>query len=284
MTEREDFETKLKSISQRCRLKYSPQAGAEVFHYCHATGLNGIVSKKCLWASDIFSLNDASEVDYAMRLVCEEIEDVDPLKPIAEKIRNGALMTVYKKWQSHVCCFSADNDSLSQWRAYGAGGYGFAIGLDLKLLHEYAASNGWMLTPIQYSDAQQRAWANEFSREAADLLCTFEAKLQLNLLFEIVYALLSLMGSIKNPAFEDEQEWRLSRITAEPDLGICFRPIHGAIVSYRELCLPASCFTRVVQGPTLHKDFGERSIRLFLDQNGLGHVAVETSVIPLRSL
>jgi hypothetical protein len=98
----------------------------EIFHYCNAMGLHGIVTNKCLWASDIFSLNDASEVNYAIQMVTRVVSNYSQLRPLAERFADGTFTRIYKDLHTLVCCFSAEKDSLSQWRAYGAGGYGFA--------------------------------------------------------------------------------------------------------------------------------------------------------------
>jgi hypothetical protein len=70
----------------------------------------------------------------------------------------------------------------------------------------------------------------------------------------------------------------------DSDYELFFRPIRGAIVPYVEVPLKPEFFTRIIQGPTSGKEFGERSLRMFLRKNGLDHVKVESPVISLRSL
>ncbi len=102
-------------------------------------------------------------------------------------------------------------------------------------------------------------------------------------MLEIAMSLLILMAPLKNPVFSDEREWRIMQIDNEGE-SLLFRPTRGAIVPFVEIPLKPACLTRIVQGPTSHKDFGERSLRKFLCKNGLEHVKVESSAIPLRSL
>lgn len=152
------------------------------------------------------------------------------------------------------------------------------------MLQENALSDKSLLVPIMYSESLQRAKLKAFSQQASDLLEVTKYEPKQDLWAEMAYALIALMAPIKNPKFCDEDEWRILRTKAEPDPDMCFRPIHGAIVPYSKISLEGKYFTRIVQGPTLHKEFGERSLRMFLRQNGLGHVEVESSDIPLRSL
>lgn len=254
----------------------------EVFHYCDATGLYGILTSKCLWASDIFSLNDASEVEYAMKLVADVSKEYPAVAPIVEKILDGTLMEMYRSWDVHVCCFSSDEDSLSQWRAYGSGGHGFAIGLNRELLEEEARSrNDFTVVPILYSKEKQRTLVKEFWEGVSSLLTTFTPRTKS--IAAILSRLVTLMIPLKHPAFADEHEWRIFTIRVDPTAPL-FRPIRGAIVPYSRIGLKDEHFTRIVQGPTVHKKVGERSIKSFLIQNGLGHVDVQSSEIPLRSL
>ena len=252
----------------------------EIFHYCNATALHGIATSKSLWTSDVFSLNDASEVDYAVRLVFETLEKYPRLRPVTQYLRAGTLMSLLRKWDTHVCCFSSEKDSLSQWRAYGEGGYGFAIGFNRQLLEDDArSSKEFGVVQILYSIEQQRKLIEGFLQAASDILATFEP--DTNHFVEMIVALVTIILPIKNPGFADEREWRILRF---PPTEIFFRPLRGAIVPYSTFAVKPTHFTRIVQGPTLHKDFGERSLRIFLDHNGLAGVPVESSEIPLRSL
>ena len=242
------------------------------------------MTDKVLWASDIFSLNDASEVDYAMQVAGDVLKKYPAVRPIADRIVDGKLPEVYRSWQTHVCCFSSEEDSLSQWRAYGAGGYGFAIGFHAGLLFQSMVEKA-MIVPILYSENRQREKLEAFSVAVSALLDAATVMPENDLFVEVAHAIIALMAPIKNPKFSDEREWRILHVKAKAEPGgTFFRPIHGAIVPYTKLPVDAKCFSRVIQGPTLHREFGERSLKIFLNNNALEHVKVESSVIPLRSL
>jgi hypothetical protein len=47
----------------------------ELFHYTSPEGFMGIVTTKTLWASDMLSLNDASEIQYPQRMIAEVLDE-----------------------------------------------------------------------------------------------------------------------------------------------------------------------------------------------------------------
>jgi hypothetical protein len=258
----------------------------EIFHYCDATGLHGIVTSKNLWASDIFSLNDSSEVEYARRVICDVLSRYDLLSSLKELFSLEGFLDTYKGWNTHVCCFSAGPDLLSQWRAYGAQGNGFAIGFSTELLKkERDGPMSFSVLPIVYSRGEQISAIRRLLIEILkiDELTDLAESNPMEVTVQIATALTYMMAPLKDPVFSDEREWR-TVITQDVEDLLLFRPTRGAIVPYVKLPLKPECFTRIVQGPSSHKEFGERSLRKFLCKNGLDHVKVESSAIPLRSL
>jgi hypothetical protein len=257
----------------------------EIFHYCDAVGLEGIVTSKCLWASDIFSLNDASEVDYARQIICEALSNYPDLNHITQQFEEPDFMEFYKSWKTHVCCFSAEGDLLSQWRAYGAQGHGFAIGFNSHLLKSEGDGPPPIFStfPIVYSRDAQLASLKAFLAETMQFDGMPGLLRSSDVTLEIAISMLILMPPFKNPAFSDEREWRMMLIPDELQ-EIHFRPIRGAIVPYVKIPLKPEFFTRIVLGPTLHQEFAERSLKMFLAKNGLAHVVVNSSEIPFRSL
>ena len=288
-TEFESFKTQVRTLRDR---HWPRPEGAEnvreIFHYCDASGLHGIISTQSLWASDIFSLNDASEVEYARQITSEALRSYPYLRPIAEQLfdQEGSFMDYYRDFNTYVGCFSAGNDLLSQWRAYGAAGHGFAVGFNYELLKQQADGPPprFSVFPVVYSRDQQLSALHGFMSETAHII-GLSYPLPSKQFAEIGLAILFLMPPLKNPVFSDEREWRMVLVDPEePEFELCFRPIRGAIKPYVKVPLKPECFTRVVQGPTSHKGLGERFLRRLLQKYGLGHVAVESSEIPLRSL
>lgn len=110
-----------------------------VYHYTDTAGLLGIVRDKCLWASDVWSMNDAREALYGLDVIERALDSLDlPPGPRVE-IRSRALsllrtIRVQEDFsRSYIACLSIDGDDLSQWRAYGRP-RGFSIGFDTAAL------------------------------------------------------------------------------------------------------------------------------------------------------
>lgn len=97
---------------------------------------------------------------------------------------------------------------------------------------------------------------------------------------------------IKHPGFRDEgQEWRIVKLLSKEES--CqqskFKP-GRTLVPYVELGLNENPeetrlpLTRVFQGPHVEPSWGERALRVLLNNCGYPEVEIEKSNIPLRAL
>gem|GEM_PF-6059788 len=95
--------------------------------------------------------------------------------------------------------------------------------------------------------------------------------------------LLQLAGSIKNPAFRDEAEWRFIFRSGE---GVKFRVTPLGPVPYIEFEIPGergvTALREVMVGPTLDKDRAKYALEAYLKSLGRTDVAVTCSEVPLR--
>jgi len=111
-----------------------------IYHYTNDVGLRGILETGKLWLTDIFALNDPSEVIHGLSYF---------IKALDAKIANGHSdgksiaeffkISVDKKILPlifFVCSFSSEGDELGQWRAYADNGRGFTIGFDTEILEK----------------------------------------------------------------------------------------------------------------------------------------------------
>ncbi len=193
-----------------------------------------------------------------------------------------------------ITSFSGDDDSLSQWRAYGPIAIGFPRSLSLHV-------NQGRLQPVEYHPETQRKLVEIYVHH---LVSSYQADLQGNRLERIpdVYhkldRLVELAVFFKDPAFRAENEYRLTYIDIPEtfeSLGIksparSFRTARGRLVPYvpstevrlskhREFPLEIS---DVVLGPESDELLAQ-GVREFLDENNLGNVSVRRSLVPLRS-
>jgi hypothetical protein len=255
----------------------------ELFHYCGVDGFHGIVTGKKLWLSDIFTLNDASEMIYAWKIVDEVLRSQNPRPVWLPKgmICESKFLDVVWSWRTYVSCFSVGGDLLSQWRGYGAQGGGFAIGFDLPRLKEHSHDKGPI--PLIYNEGEQRRPVLNFIRKACEIAAKHHLQEDNYLDFseEFMFQLTTYVPQMKNPAFSEELEWRLLKIS--PEETPKFRPARGIIVPYLELSnIPPAVFKSVTLGPAIEPQFGLRPTKLFLENHGMAHVEVRQSQIPLR--
>lgn len=186
-----------------------------LYHYTTGEGLISLVTKRELWATDIFYLNDKTELVYGIDLAIDELrsgrvpdaykhgvaEAMDKLSGLRE-IR--PYLTAHRVY---VCSFSEKLDDLSQWRSYCPQG-GYAVELPLRMLSASAKRQGFCLVACAYKEEEQReqirksleagvarfSRGGEPSREQAEVL---------------VGILLAVSAMMKHPKFETERECRL---------------------------------------------------------------------------
>lgn len=129
-------------------LSYRPNK--PLYHYTKQSGLLGIIGEKQIWATHSQYLNDRREYKHALDLVCEEINRLDATtdhhsRSFLQGMKDG--ISGIESMNVCVCSFSEERDSLSQWRAYGSGTSGFAIGLPGDLIVAATEKLQWYLAP-----------------------------------------------------------------------------------------------------------------------------------------
>jgi hypothetical protein len=111
-----------------------------IYHYTNDAGLRGILRSGTLWLTDIFDLNDPSELRHgfkqATRILTERAavgarETQHFAKEFERFLLSGGVEAAAYFF---VCSFSKWGDELGQWRAYADNGRGFSLGFDSKPL------------------------------------------------------------------------------------------------------------------------------------------------------
>lgn len=109
-----------------------------IYHYTDDSGLKGILETGKVWLSDIFSLNDPSELSHGFSIFIDALNSRANNGPpenrtFAASVRSF-LDRIQDSAQYFICSFSATGDDLGQWRAYADNGHGYALGFDAKVL------------------------------------------------------------------------------------------------------------------------------------------------------
>ena len=269
-----------------------------IYHYTTLEGLFGIVQSKNLWLSDYSYLNDTREISHGVDLITEVATEL--LKTEARP----KVIDLLKKWiddlktPTHRVCiasFSANNDSLSQWRAYGSIALGFKPN-DIST-HSRQAN----LRPVEYNREQQRALVElqlHHMREAFIIDLNMNRLKNIENVYHKIDRLIELVSFFKDPSFESEQEYRLvfieypglmESLGSKPSAKR-FRISKNRIVPYvlsDELDSmldnpPELKICEIMLGPE-SDDALERGVREFLTENGMGDVIIKRSRVPYRT-
>lgn len=289
---------------------------ATLYHYTSTAGLLGIVESGSLWATDLAYLNDRREMTHGLELIRNAILATDGGRWTADdaELVLNRLRELPPVMRVMVACFCDGGDLLGQWRGYGRSA-GYAIGVDTQALEavfhgeEFDASP---FLPVIYDTEV----STEFAQAAAEaLMAAFSTYLEAakaepsddvggsphadgrgKALFEFhqkhgATAALAATG-LKNPAFAEEQEWRLIRRTygapLETPSPVRFRDGPLGLTPFVSLDLRDESgripLTELVVSPGENTDLRAAAAELLLAQHGYApdEIRVRISKVPFR--
>lgn len=212
-------------------------------HYTTITGMMGIITSKCLWASNASFLNDRTELLHALSVARTAIEKLTStramehwgptLQQVIGELEDGKIPDTF------VTCFCRDDDNLSQWRGYGGNEQGVSITFDLAKLSARLKKERAKLYQVTYAKITTPSkLRGALKGELADLA-------KLDEIFgeskpdqryaEIFSIVSSLLPKFKHLGFRDEREWRFVVQRPSPDTTAQFRAGRNRVVPYIEL-------------------------------------------------
>lgn len=228
-----------------------------LFHYTSLEGLMGITSSKSIWATNILYLNDASELNYSIRLFREQVIKFqraigNALTPeywfFETLMDNITTLIPSDRFAFFVCSFSEEKDLLSQWRGYCPKGIGFSLGFKYSKLKAYAKLYGLSIRPCIYDENEQidklrkliQRTSNKFTTEIKKNLEGAWDSVGKQLAADSILEFIKLAPTFKHPKFKEEKEWRIvASLQAKkvPEL-IKFRSGQSMVVPYIEIFMP----------------------------------------------
>jgi len=285
------------------------QLPAVLYHYTDTYGFHGILHQVCIRATHIMYLNDSQEYSHGVAIFRRVIEErlcsaegdaaniLDYLSEFVQPqyLRREAYPAIF------VSCFSAKENDLSQWRAYGRGEGGIAIGFDPKKLNDSSKSKGMWLINVEYDLERKKELANNLLTITADVLDRYLTKRQFQTeeekrkgVWEWFHAwrgFAALFGPVlKDDSFSDENEWRICAIPPKADMSqIEFLPKSRMLIPYYNLGLGVERkplpdilpICNVWVGPGRDNDISIHSVRSILKKYRY-EVEVNFSSIPFR--
>jgi len=314
------------------RMVDSPAPPETLHHYTTAAGLLGIVEPVrlgalserspdmqsvsrtrsiALWATDARFLNDSAELRYAARALADKIEALipssDPIDDetttrigtvaarlragefIGEGFEEGAVHTAY------VTSFCQEGDLLSQWRGYGSSGGGYSVEFRTESLRELNSPFGQAgndeVGYLGGSILQQVVYGMD--EEALDSAA--KKLVHPDQYIPSMTAAVSELARFKDPAFSEENEWRLIPAAGTYAMACRYRASPtGAIVPYIQLhrfhwdqphdaFTSASAIKSITVRPGPDTAIWRDSLLQLMQQRGFRDVEVHTSAIPFRS-
>lgn len=256
-----------------------------LYHYTTQKGLLGIVKSREMWVTHTQYLNDRREFVHAVDLARTEIKrlletsSTDSARKESLQRMEQALNWSPESINVCVCSFSENRDSLSQWRAYGAGTSGFAIGFPADLLIAATARKNWYLARCIYDPQRQREIIQNLVEEvleenlSGDYGFTPEDDDELEIVRARGGNLLADLNRyapiLKDESFSEEREWRIiSRPLMSSSKDFCFREGQSLLIPYSRFPLSyndlAFRLTQVVIGPTRDQERSKSSVTSFL--------------------
>jgi hypothetical protein len=276
-----------------------------IYHYTNDLGLRGILQEGKFWLTDIFNLNDPSELKHGISLLIKAFDDkIDTghqeCKYFAEWFK-ALVLGKGIQWTADyfVCSFSLCGDELGQWRAYADNGRGFALGFDTNILEDAFMDDGKTHNldngtfPVIYNDKQLA----EIQIDLVERLLRhipLRCMKVLNrdaffekLLFPLTHHSLYPTLHFKHEAYSNEKEYRFLQILpAVPPSEVKLRSRPYSLVRYREFdwrSVVAKALKKIVVGPAADKEkashFAQDCLRAFHTES----VELIYSGIPYRA-
>lgn len=264
-------------------------------HYTSGVGLLGMFDSDAVWATLIHSLNDSKEFGHAIDqaqayLLSNErtstsFTDYLLCKTLAESLDQISQLNVF------VACFSAQEDSLSQWRGYCPPGFGYSLGLIAEELQQVAASQGFQLRQCIYDQAEQQLMVEKWASSAlqdlrASLPDGADPKTHASANCHKYFSDFADFAPIlKHQGFKDEQEWRLIATIPFGDPRIRLRPGKSMLIPYVPITLGLASNNSLVWniriGPTPNMNLALNAATQFFRRSHITN-GIAPSSVPYR--
>ncbi len=267
---------------------------------------------RTVWASKIHYLNDSREFALALDLTHQELQRrMDNATSKGDRDRLELLRdTIYTIEQVNtcVCCFSESSDSLSQWRGYGGGKAGFAVGFSREWFTRLTKYSRLFLHPCIYdpnsqheliertvdeflavnADAEPDYWDRDRVYQHPDKPRTFMILRHAG--HDFATRLARIAPLVKDKAFADEREWRLV-VQNVSVFDLNYRAGESMLIPYYSIRIgdeeTFDSIREIIVGPTPHPELSMASVRSLAITAGLvnsnNSINTKLTNIPFRS-
>lgn len=298
----------LDSVLDRVKTESPPQT---LFHYTNDSGLHGILESGEIRLSNIFSLNDPSEISHglshAITILNEEVLNGTPqARKFASKFSQFCQGDLSKSAYFFVCSFSTNKHDLGQWRAYADNGQGYALEFEANpLAASFAKLDGGAdehrnnTFHMRYNDDEIREIHRQLIAPCIPLISLPSERqcndLSVNDYLTHLGAILSMYALetalyFKHEAYQNESEFRFLEIFGRhEDPQVKWRARLNELVAYRDFNwrdMQPRMLKRIIIGPAANRRDSERFVKACLTAYHPRNEEVEISFcnIPYRAV
>ena len=280
----------------------------ELYHYTSPKALKGILKSNNLWFSNIYFLNDKSEMKYTYLLTLELLKNFkhtlvpDFYQKILSRAEYMTCNTYYEeeseifaRLEYYVLCLSTENNCLNLWSNYtktnDKTGYNIAFSLDK--LQDCIDSKGYeffAFAPVCYDvEKQKEMLTNTILKYNERYKNAKNGKDKQIVLWDIIDNFKIYSVFLKHPAFFAENEYRIviGIRTHSHEENCEFEIQNGIFVLHIEHEMPDpeenSIINSITISPTCDKELAVYSLRKFTNAMKHYNVEIYSSDIPLRT-
>ena len=289
-----------------------------LYHYTSIDGVQGILDKNCLQASQIHFLNDTQEFKYSISILEKVLAELRKELPEKTMLRraiemstpsvsdpNDVLAIIYGAMEnlfsippltkSPICVFSLseERDLLSQWRGYCPPGGGYSIGFRSDFLTQFSETYELYLAPCIYDEIKQVAVVKEMVIKFRDTIQKRWTgrdieidKFSEDIWKDIVQFFIDFSktaSTLKHPSFYQESEWRIiSGLIANKNMS--FRVRKSMMLPYFSMSFKdfePFLIDEIIIGPAPEQELAKSSLLQFVLQKKL-NISIKTSTISYR--
>lgn len=271
-----------------------------LYHYTDVQAVQSILENRKIWLTGIKFLNDSQELFNGLEIIENQIDSSSDRELLDLQYLNKAREYLEKSFKNlahfgpelepvFVFSLSSNEDTLSQWRAYGS----YAIEFDETALQSKLSP---LVKRCIYDDENKITEAKKYIKSALINIHNqiVKNKGSLSCCGDIVTQLFVDASVFKDKGFDEEGEARVFISASDipyPE-GVSYRPKNDILIPYIELDIPIKCIKSICVGPMENQKQAYSSMKAFVEtmewqcnegsSKGEFNISVAKSKIPYR--
>lgn len=266
---------------------------SQVYHYTNGVAFLGIIQNKEFWASHILFQNDRMEGKHSLYLLNEILnkkkQDLSAKGINCDTVIN--FVSDFTGLGTFTVSFSEKRDDLNQWRGYANTNPAYCIGFYSSVLKDLQPEAADKTKPIEMFFAKciyKRDGQVSLIRDLVDhVLSKIEipknkaGNVSIKFAGELMSDFLPMSSVFKNPAFEEEKEWRLVFSPVPNDL-INIRMGKSQFIPYIKVKFPDRAIGDIIIAPNPDKEQIYNSTTYACSHSKID-MKLENSSVPYRN-